>query len=71
MFTGPRANYSVVAGPGRVTVTDNVGTDGIDTLCNIERLQFTDETINSPVPTAGATVPTVAHNQRWRRRRPP
>ena len=30
--------------PGVVTVTDNVGTDGVDTLFNIERLQFTDVT---------------------------
>ncbi len=63
VFSGPRANYSVVAGPGRVTVTDNVGTDGVDTLFNIERLQFTDVTINSPVTSAGTIVPNVLNNQ--------
>ena len=46
-----------------MTVTDNVGLDGVDTLFNIERLQFTDVTINSPVTTAGTTVPNVLNNQ--------
>jgi hypothetical protein len=59
VFTGPRANYSVVAQAGRVIVTDNVGTDGVDTLFNIERLQFADVTENSPVPTVGTNVPNV------------
>jgi Ca2+-binding RTX toxin-like protein len=45
VFTGVRANYTVVVGPGRVTITDNVGNDGTDTLYNVEMLQFTDQTI--------------------------
>ena len=31
VFSGPRANYTITPGAGFVTVTDNVGTDGIDT----------------------------------------
>jgi hypothetical protein len=45
VFTGPRADYTVTgnsAGGGVVTVTDNVGTDGTDTLRNIEALRFAD-----------------------------
>jgi hypothetical protein len=61
VFTGPRANYSVVAQAGRVIVTDNVGTDGVDTLFNVERLQFADVTENSPVPTVGVNVPNVVN----------
>ena len=46
LFSGPRANYSIlIAGDGTATVTDNVGTDGTDTLKNIERLQFSDAAI--------------------------
>src|SRR6185436_8414335 len=64
LFSGPRANYTVDSGNGRVTVTDNVGTDGIDTLFNIERLRFTnaDGTFaeeNSPVPSVLRNVPNV------------
>jgi Ca2+-binding RTX toxin-like protein len=60
VFTGPLADYTVVNnGGGRVTVTDNAGNDGVDTLFNIERLQFADQTINSPAPTVGTTVPNV------------
>ena len=44
VFTGPRANYTVTSPATMVTVTDNVGTDGVDTLLNIERLQFADGT---------------------------
>jgi Ca2+-binding RTX toxin-like protein len=61
VFSGPRANYSVVAGIGRVTVTDNVGLDGVDTLFNVERLRFTDVTENSPVSSAGTLVPFVVN----------
>ncbi len=47
LFQGVRASYTISAPDllGKVTVTDNVGTDGTDTVTNIERLQFTDETV--------------------------
>ena len=41
-FSGPRADYTI-QGPnnaGIVTVTDNVGDDGVDTIRNVEQLQF-------------------------------
>ncbi len=46
VFTGPRANYTITTvSPTRVTVTDTVGTDGTDTLSNVELAQFTDTTV--------------------------
>nr|WP_244448768.1 peroxidase family protein [Bosea sp. LC85] len=45
-FSGVLANYTITTNAdGSVTVTDNVGTDGTDTLRNIERLQFADQSI--------------------------
>src|SRR4029079_1976411 len=40
LFSGPRANYTIAAVGDALTVTDNVGTDGVDTVRNIERLRF-------------------------------
>ena len=53
VFSGNRANYTIaINNKGTnnpaddiVTVTDNVGTDGVDTLMHIERLQFADQAI--------------------------
>ena len=47
MFSGNLADYTVVENVnGTVTVTDSVAArDGTDTLSNIERLQFTDQSI--------------------------
>ncbi len=42
VFTGPRARYTVTKTQSGQTVTDNVGTDGTDTLANMERLSFSD-----------------------------
>ena len=74
MFSGPRANYTVITGlDGTTTVTDNVGTnagtDGTDTLRNIERLQFSDlaevlsGTNNGPVNLLTVNDDTPAVNQ--------
>jgi Ca2+-binding RTX toxin-like protein len=60
-FTGPRANYTVTGSGALVTVTDNVGTDGTDTVRNVERLQFSDRTISTDgvvAVTAGARRPS-------------
>lgn len=43
IFEGNRASYSFGSNGTSFTVTDNVGTDGIDTLTGIERLQFADK----------------------------
>ena len=47
VFSGPRANYTIGEpdAEGRRVIIDNVGTDGVDTIRNIERLQFSDELV--------------------------
>ena len=52
-YSGVRANYTINTGAdGTTTVTDNfgtlLGTDGTDTLRNIERLQFADQAVILP-----------------------
>ncbi len=72
VFSGPEANYTVtttggdgtLGSPGSTTtVVDNVGTDGTDTLRNIEFLRFSDTVApNAPVigiATAGNGQATV------------
>ncbi|NQD94099.1 heme peroxidase, partial [Pseudomonas sp. CrR25] len=45
-FSGLLSDYTVVeTGPGNYMVIDNVGTDGIDRLSGIERLQFNDQSL--------------------------
>jgi Ca2+-binding RTX toxin-like protein len=58
-FAGPRANYTVAFGAGKVTVTQTganvVGqkvSDGVDTLRNIEALKFSDQTVQLRAPGA-------------------
>ena len=75
VFSGPRANYDLTANPGSatdlpsLTVTDLGGAaggataNGIDTLRNIEVLQFSDGPVSLGVPgapTIGAAVPLSA-----------
>ena len=49
LFSGPRENYTITATGNAanrvITVTDNVGTDGTDTIRNVEVLQFTNGTV--------------------------
>jgi hypothetical protein len=61
VFTGIRADYTVTVVGNVVTVTDNVGTDGIDTLRNIERLRFADVEVASGAGTAAVTVQNVVN----------
>jgi beta-lactam-binding protein with PASTA domain len=60
LFSGPRADYTItVLANGSIRVEHNDGgIDGIDTVRNVERLQFTDQTltVNSNV---NRTVPSV------------
>jgi len=51
-YAGAEANYSVVANAGGVTVTDFVGNGGVDTLVNVERIQFADGAL--AIDTGGA-----------------
>ncbi|WP_230117464.1 peroxidase family protein [Arthrobacter sp. Bi83] len=66
VFTGAQADYTVtttggtgvLGSPGSTTtVTDNVGTDGTDTVRNVERLVFAD-TVAPSVPVIGAAAAT-------------
>ena len=60
VFSGVRASYTVEINADRsVTVTDNVGTDGVDTLRNIEKLQFTDETLDVATPPSTPVIGTA------------
>jgi RTX calcium-binding nonapeptide repeat (4 copies) len=46
VFVGKFRNYTITNNDdGTITVNDNVGNDGTDTLTNIERLQFRDRLI--------------------------
>ncbi len=47
VFSGKFANYALTASAnGGWTIKDNVGTDGTDTLVNIESLAFSDRTVS-------------------------
>ncbi len=62
IYSGPRANYNVVAGTGgSFTVADlrTGAPDGTDTIQNIELLQFSDITVP---PGGGSNQPPVANN---------
>ena len=45
VYTGVRSGYTVVQTANGFNVTDNIGTDGSDTLTGIERLRFADEAL--------------------------
>jgi len=45
VYHGARSNYTVTASATGCTVADKTGSDGSDTLSDIERLQFTDQTL--------------------------
>src|SRR5262249_46948284 len=70
VFSGPAANYTIAQQPnGTVVVTDNVGTDGVDTLKHIERIQFSDQAFvlgglnHAPVGLLTISDPTPTENQ--------
>ena len=60
VFSGPRADYTIAFANGKVVVTDNNVADiddGTDTLSNVERLRFTDQTVNlAPVAALNPTT---------------
>jgi hypothetical protein len=60
-FSGPRANYTITLDPvdaTKITVVDNVGADGTDTLFNIEQLKFPNGT--TPETFTIVSVPATA-----------
>ena len=48
VFSGARANYQIgeADAEGRRVIIDTVGTDGVDIIRNVERLQFADEVVD-------------------------
>jgi hypothetical protein len=44
-YTGNYSSYSITKTDTGFTVTDNLGSDGLDTLINVERLEFADAKI--------------------------
>jgi Met-zincin/RTX calcium-binding nonapeptide repeat (4 copies)/Peptidase M10 serralysin C terminal len=61
VFNGAKANYTISGlGTATVTVTDNVGTDGTDTLTSIEFLEFSDLTVDTSDATGNTTSATAA-----------
>jgi Ca2+-binding RTX toxin-like protein len=66
VFSGPLANYTVNVLADRVTVTQNTVTapqkvsDGVDTLRNVEKLKFSDQTVTFGTPAAPTNVSATA-----------
>ncbi len=63
VFSGASGRYTITVVAGKLTVTDTTGTDGVDTLTGIERLRFTDRTVNVKAPAAPAGVSAQAGNR--------
>ena len=68
IFHGVRADYDISVDANRVVTVIDSGralgrplSDGVDTLRNIERLQFADVTIPVPVPARTVAVPNVVN----------
>jgi hypothetical protein len=61
VYSGASNNYTVtiVSGASVYSVQDKVGTDGTDVLANIQRLQFTDQTLDATWFTKAAALPTA------------
>ncbi len=55
IFSGNAADYSITKSSTGYTVTDNSGTDGLDTLIDIQRLQFANKKIALDVTPEGNT----------------
>jgi len=57
IFNGNLANYTLTKSGSTYTVRAKSGTDGTDTLTNIESLKFTDVTVNLQVKSTAAVAP--------------
>ena len=55
VFTGPRANYTILGDASGRVVRDNVGLDGTDSLFGVSALQFSDQTVALPYTLTGGT----------------
>ena len=57
IFNGNLANYTLTKSGGTYTVRTSIGTDGTDTLTNVEMLKFTDVTVNLQAKSIAAAAP--------------
>ena len=57
LYIGSAAGFTVTRSGGVITVVDNVGAEGTDTLTDIERLTFAEGTFTPLFGTAGNDVP--------------
>lgn len=57
VYSGMRSHYTVTKTATGYSVTDNVSTDGTDTLANVEQLKFTDMTVNLTIQAKAAAAP--------------
>ncbi len=57
VFSGARAAYTVMPAGSAATVQAKTGSDGTDTLTNVERLQFADKTVNLTIQAQAAAAP--------------
>ncbi len=56
VFSGARSNYQITNNGSSLLITDQSGSDGTDTLQNIERLHFTDKSVAFDVSGAAGMV---------------
>ena len=56
IFSDGISNYTLTKVASTYTVTDKIGVNGVDTITNIERLQFADKTINLTVQAKSAAA---------------
>jgi len=54
IFSRPSGNYQLEFADGKWTVQDKAGADGTDTVINIERLQFSNRTVNTDFTEPGS-----------------
>ena len=57
-YSSLSTGYTIVVGPAAVNVIDRWGTDGADTLVNIEQLRFRDATLDTAWFAKAAAVPS-------------
>ncbi len=58
-YTGKLSNFTITKTPAQFTVKDNIGTNGTDSLINVEKLVFDDITVNLTLQTQAASIPAA------------
>ena len=57
VYSGTSKNYTITVTSSSMTVQDRVGTEGTDTLVNMQKLQFADQTLDATIFTKAASLP--------------